>query len=363
MNTHIALEGLRRFLSDVDRRVAPGTQLSTLLQAQGFSAEQVAALRHTHLEAFVAACRALIQTRLLQRHDGERLFQVIDRRYGLADETPHTLKTISMDLGVTRERVRQLEGKAIKICRAQRMAWSESIAHIAAQFVDAPATTVAAADLGEMPVFAGSTVGATPADGWPSPPSARPVGWEVTREQVLVMVAAIEKSVGRDLTSTLVARILVGHEAPEVQALVAHHNVPHYGTLRGHTRSAIGLLIAELRSLPARTPETTPIIVAPDPVVRDDAPVCDARVTEVALMVANIRAAVAAPISPLMVAHILFGSRGPQVDALRARDHPPHDGALGALGIKHVIALVRAVERAPRTPGMASPEENGSAAS
>jgi len=363
MSTYIALEGLRRFLSDADRRVAPGTQLSTLLQAHGFSAEQVTALRHTHLDAFVAACRTLIQTRLLQRHDGERLFQVIDRRYGLAGETPHILETIGADLGVTRERVRQLDVKAITICRAQRMAWSESIAHIAAQFVDAPATTAAATDLGETPVFAGSIVGDTPDDGRTSPPSARPVGWEVTREQVLVMAAAIEESVGRDLTSTLVARVLVGHESPEVQALVAHHNVPHYGTLRGHPRSAIGRLIAELRSPPARTPETTPTIVVPDPVVRDDAPVCNTRVAEVAPMVADIRAAAAAPISPLMVAHILFGSRGPQVDVLRARDHPPHDGALRELGIKRVIALVRAVETATRTPDVAFPEENGSATS
>ncbi len=62
-------------------------------------------------------------------------------------------------------------------------------------------------------------------------------------------------------------------------------------------------------------------------------------------LIADIRAVVTEPISPMLLAHILFGSRGPMVDALRERYHPPHDGLLRPLGIKGVLDLVRAAER------------------
>jgi len=50
------------------------------------------------------------------------------------------------------------------------------------------------------------------------------------------------------------------------------------------------------------------------------------------------------PVSLLLLAHILFGSRGSMVDALRERYQPPHDGRLRPLGIKRVLELVRAVD-------------------
>jgi len=120
--------------------------------------------------------------------------------------------------------------------------------------------------------------------------------------------------------------VLIGQPAPEVKALVAHHDVPHYGALRGSGRSEIGRVIAVLRA-------SAPLDPAVDAVVP---------------LIADIRAAADEPVSTFMAAHILFGSQGPQVTALRERTHLPHDGELKSLGIKCVLALVRAVEAAAR---------------
>ena len=45
-------------------------------------------------------------------YDRER--RVIERRFGLGNDQPNTLEEIGADMGVTRERVRQIEAKALK---------------------------------------------------------------------------------------------------------------------------------------------------------------------------------------------------------------------------------------------------------
>ena len=48
---------------------------------------------------------------------GDRERQVICLRYGLGDEKTHTLEEIGEILGVTRERVRQIEARALEKLR------------------------------------------------------------------------------------------------------------------------------------------------------------------------------------------------------------------------------------------------------
>ena len=48
-----------------------------------------------------------------------RMRFVISRRFGLDGQTPQTLEQVGSELGITRERVRQLEGRALRDLRAQ----------------------------------------------------------------------------------------------------------------------------------------------------------------------------------------------------------------------------------------------------
>lgn len=50
---------------------------------------------------------------------GDRSREVLDRRFGLAGHSPQTLQEIGEALGVTRERVRQIEKKALAVLRAK----------------------------------------------------------------------------------------------------------------------------------------------------------------------------------------------------------------------------------------------------
>ncbi len=342
MMRRIALDGLRTFLGDVEARCQPGTDLTALLRGQRFSQEQVAVLRQTHLDAFVEACRALIRTRLLLHHDGERLYRVLERHYGLDGAAPATLAAIGVDLGVSRARARQLQDKAVAYCRRRGMAWPESLAQIAAPFVGEPASRAdgvggksercdRAGDDRDRPV---PDVGTGVEGG--SSPTLQPL---YTREEIGIMSAEIEGQVGQPLTHTLIARVLVGQTTPEVEALVAYHHLPHYGALTGMPRRDVGRLLDVLRA--TGLPTTEPLLPR---AMEQTAPPPVPTLADVAVLVTAIRAASPEPIGATMVAHILFGSQGPRVDALRERCHPPHDGALRALGIKRVVELVLAVD-------------------
>jgi RNA polymerase primary sigma factor len=53
------------------------------------------------------------QLRDVLRSLGEREQRVLTMRFGLDDGTPHTLEEVGQHLGVTRERIRQIENKTL----------------------------------------------------------------------------------------------------------------------------------------------------------------------------------------------------------------------------------------------------------
>lgn len=164
------------------------------------------------------------------------------------------------------------------------------------------------------------------------------------------MVAAIRGTVGKPLRRTIVAQVLVGHTSPEVVALVAHHALPHYGALKGLRRGEVARLIEVICPEPPALNRASPRdMPRPQRGATDGcATPGDGAVTDVVLLIADIRAVVTETISVWPLSHILFGSRGPMVDALRERYHPPHDGVLRPLGIERVKELVRAANRLAR---------------
>jgi len=223
--------------------------------------DHIAALRHSHLAPFVDACRAIIKTRLLLHHDGERLYRVLERRYGFDDVAPATLVACGLEMGLSRERVRQLEDTAVAYCSRRRMAWPEALGEIAARFVGEPASCAdeavqaAQPDLSSVHCASEGMSDTIAGHDDPRSPTSVPL---YTREEIGTMVVAIEGRVGKPLGCTTIARVLVGHPGPEVKALVAQHGLPHYGVLKGLPRGEVGRLIEALRLRP-----TTPGGVSP----------------------------------------------------------------------------------------------------
>jgi hypothetical protein len=91
--------------------------LSLLLSNLGFDSQQIETLRRQHLEQVVTSFIAVVQERIISGSDGERLYKIISRRFGLDGEPPETLESLGKQFGVSRERIRQLEEKTIRRCR------------------------------------------------------------------------------------------------------------------------------------------------------------------------------------------------------------------------------------------------------
>lgn len=109
--------GLNEFLTAVYKSEA---RLSDLLRNCGFDAEQINRLRERHLEQFTNSFVEKLKTRMSGFSDGERLQTILFRRFGLDGDPPETLQSIGERLDISRERVRQLEKKALRLCRHKK---------------------------------------------------------------------------------------------------------------------------------------------------------------------------------------------------------------------------------------------------
>ena len=93
---------------DAPLEIDPLLSLGESLAAQDAPAPEAALARH-EIEALVKQWLAQL---------GAKQSMVIERRYGLADGEPATLDALADELGLTRERVRQIQGEALEQLRA-----------------------------------------------------------------------------------------------------------------------------------------------------------------------------------------------------------------------------------------------------
>lgn len=89
-------------------------RISIALEKYPFSETQIAFLKADGLEAFLHNIDFALQCRLLCGSNSMRFFNIIYQRYGLFGCTKQTLQAIGEEMSISRERVRQLEEKALR---------------------------------------------------------------------------------------------------------------------------------------------------------------------------------------------------------------------------------------------------------
>ncbi len=89
-------------------------RISDALQKHPFSESQLAFLKTDGLEDLLHNIDFALQCRLLCGSNSVRFFNIIYQRYGLFGHTKQTLRAIGEEMGISHERVRQLQEKALR---------------------------------------------------------------------------------------------------------------------------------------------------------------------------------------------------------------------------------------------------------
>lgn len=104
----LSLNDLTKKLYGVEWRI------STALEKYSFSEAQIAFLKADGLKTFLCNIDFALQCRILCGSNSMRFFNIIYYRYGLFGRPKQTLKALGEKMGISRERVRQLEEKALR---------------------------------------------------------------------------------------------------------------------------------------------------------------------------------------------------------------------------------------------------------
>ena len=89
-------------------------RLSLLLQELGFSDDEINIIRTEYLDSLLVLIVDTLKEYIYAREDAERYWLILNRRFGLIGGKGETFQEIGVELGISRERVRQLEKKAIR---------------------------------------------------------------------------------------------------------------------------------------------------------------------------------------------------------------------------------------------------------
>ncbi len=332
MQAKLTVNGLNLFLT---RIFDEETRLSVVLSRLGFSSQQVEELRRHYLDHIVIFCIDLIDERLMADRNGERLSHIVKRRFGLDGSAPETLEGLGQQLGISRERVRQLQDKGIRKCKSVRWQrlWKEQLRSIAMSLVG---------ESGEIllvpphAVIAGSNGvrnqdGATQIEVEPGSPFS-----QTDMDLVANLTASILATTGGSLSTNILSHILAGSTGPIVEALVAYYKLPQYGVLKALTVDQVKRLIQATQATNKAKPKSVPRAE----MERIDIDIDDSMIDEFIGTIQSIVNAIGYMPSRHILVHVLYGSTGPVVDELVARHNLAQYGCLKRLGFSTVKRLV-----------------------
>ena len=90
------------------------TRLSDILLRYSFSKTEIELLKKEAIEKLLENINFALQCKFVSNSNRIRLYQIIRKRYGLFGYDKSTLRKTAIDMGISHERVRQLEEKAIR---------------------------------------------------------------------------------------------------------------------------------------------------------------------------------------------------------------------------------------------------------
>ena len=90
------------------------TRLSDILLRYSFSKTEIELLKKEAIENLLENINFALQCKFVSNSNRIRLYQIIRKRYGLFGYAKSTLRETAADMGISHERVRQLEEKAIR---------------------------------------------------------------------------------------------------------------------------------------------------------------------------------------------------------------------------------------------------------
>jgi hypothetical protein len=122
------------------------TRIGGVLTALGFDEQQTNTLRKVHLQALLSTVIVMFEERLSARDKEDRLYTILRRRFGLDGAPSETFQSIGSRLGISRERVRQLQRKTIRLLRSKSALrfLEEGVVQTAIQLVGPPANRATA---------------------------------------------------------------------------------------------------------------------------------------------------------------------------------------------------------------------------
>lgn len=239
-STQDKLRGLNRFLTAV---YGAETRPSSLLAQLGYSPQQIEAMRAQHFERALTSLVEAIRERVASWRDGERLWFIVCRRFGFDGKPPETLQGLGQQLDISRERVRQLERKALRRCRtrASKRHWEATLQSVASSCVGAPEGGGIPSGLPRDEAVSYPSVGSKVQAVVPS---------DRVDDDALASVApgvlAILRTIKSGLSVSMLAHVLAGSKGPVVDAVVAHYGLSQYGMLSHLRYSMVRELVRRL---------------------------------------------------------------------------------------------------------------------